>query len=192
MAEIKPFPPVKLVCGIIAAGDECFARAEERLIEAYGPIDERSPRLVFNQTSYYEGEMGADLRRGFLSFAELIDPARLAAIKIETNTMEAALRAEFQTKRRIVNLDPGCLTAAALIMGTAKDFSHRVPLADGIYAHLEFIFTKTGIRLLDWTYPDFRGDGYREFFLRVRRTYLNQRRGAPDPLSGPDAPPGGG
>jgi hypothetical protein len=59
-------------------------------------------------------------------------------------------------------------------MATTKDFSHRIPLANGIYAHLELLFSNTGVRLLDWTYPDFRQEGYQRFFLEARRLYLRQ------------------
>jgi hypothetical protein len=192
MAEIKPFAPVKLVCGIIAARDEPFAGAEERLAAAYGAIDDHSPRLPFPGAAYYAPQMGAELRRGFLSFARLIDPTALASIKVGTNTLEAELSRESGTEARIVNLDPGYLTAAALIMGTAKDFSHRIPLGQGIYAHLEFLFTRNGIRTLEWTYPDFRGPGYGDFFPRVRRRYLEQLRAGTGPLSAAGAPTDGG
>ncbi len=192
MAEIKPFAPVKLVCGIIAAREDHFTRAEERLAAVYGPVDDRSPRLSFPGTAYYAPHMGIDLRRSFLSFEALIEPIKLPAIKVQTNALEAEVAADFGTRVRVVNLDPGYLTSAALIMATAKDFSHRVPLGQGIYAHLEFLFAKDGIRVLEWTYPDFRGEGYREFFLRVRRTYLTRLRTAARPFSGPGAPPAGG
>jgi len=59
-------------------------------------------------------------------------------------------------------------------MATAKDFSHRIPLRDGIYAHLELMFTKQGVRYLEWTYPDFRQPDYHDFFLGVRKSYLCQ------------------
>ena len=172
MAEIQPFRPVKLLCGVLAGRDEHFAAAESRLTAAYGPIDDRSPRAPFPGADYYAPRMGPGLKRGFLSFGSLIDPARLAEIKIATNALEAELAREWNADLRIVNLDPGYLTGAALIMATAKDFSHRIPLAGGIYGHLEFLFTRDGIRTLEWTYPDFRGEGYGDFFLRVRRAYL--------------------
>lgn len=180
MAEIRSFPPVKLMCGIIAARHEHFIRAEEKLAGLYGPIDSQSARFAFDLTNYYEVEMGPGLKRGFISFDRLIDPSGLAAIKIRTNGLEKEIAAEFGTDRqpgrrgRIVNLDPGYLTAAALIMATAKDFSHRIPLQEGIYGHLEFLFTKTGIRRLDWTYPDFAQEGYQAYFLSLRREYLRR------------------
>jgi hypothetical protein len=140
----------------------------------YGPSDSQSLLFPFDLTDYYESQMGKNLKRKFLSFRELVQPERLSTIKRETNRLEGEIREELQSPRRIVNLDPGYLTPASLIMATAKDFSHRVPLQDGIYAHLEFLFGKDEVRILDWTYPDFRNKGYQEFFCGLRRLYLAQ------------------
>jgi len=175
MADPKPFAPVKLVCGIISAAPRAAVEAERRLVGLYGTIDVRSPALAFDRTDYYEAAMGPGLERRFLSFAELIRPEALAGIKLRTNALEEEIRRDSGSPYRIVNLDPGYITAAALFMATAKDFAHRVPLRDGIYAHLEFLFSKTGIKFLDWTYPDLRDEGYREFFRDVRVRYLEQR-----------------
>ena len=174
MAEPKPFPRVKLVCGVIFRKEKALDAAEVRLSEAFGPADVKSPIFGFDCTEYYAKEMGPGLKRVFMGFGRLVEPDSLSRTKLLTNRMEQELRVESEEAFRIVNLDPGFLTAAALIMATAKDFSHRIPLRDGIYAHLEFLFTKTGIRFLDWTYPDFRKDEYREFFLEARRAYLRQ------------------
>jgi len=176
MADIKDFQPVKLICGVIFSKEEHLQRAEDRLIELYGPADSRSHHFDFDLTVYYESKMGKDLKRTFFSFLDLIPPERLSEIKVRSNALEEDIRREFRADIRIVNLDPGYLTQAALIMATAKDFSHRVPLAHGIYAHLEFLFTKTGIRRLDWTYPDFLKEGYQTYFQGVRKTYLDQLR----------------
>ncbi len=108
----------------------------------------------------------------FLAFRDLICPDRLSDIKIETNAIEEELREKTGAGRRTVNLDPGILTGAALFMATTKDFAHRPPLQKGIYAHLELLFTKTGVKRLEWTYPDFRTDEHLPFFLSVRKGYL--------------------
>jgi len=172
MAEIRPFRPVKLICGIIASADDHVRAAEERLAGIFGPIDARGPRVAFAGTDYYEPEMGSGLRRGFIAFRDLVAPERLSDIKIRTNGLEDELRAFFGTSRRIVNIDPGYVTTAALIMATAKDFSHRVPLKDGIFAHLELIFNKSGVKRLEWTYPDFRNEDHIPFLTSVRLSYL--------------------
>ncbi|MGQ9673862.1 MAG: DUF4416 family protein [Candidatus Aminicenantales bacterium] len=174
MAKPKPFLPAKLICGIIAAADTHFERAQIELSGLYGQVDLKSPFFPFDLTPYYETEMGPNLRRCFLSFEKLVDPERLSDIKLETHDLEAKIQQTFGTAFRPVNLDPGILRASSLIMATTKDYSHRVPLAHGIYAHLELLFTRNAVRLLDWTYPDFRNEGYQSFFREVRRIYLRQ------------------
>lgn len=174
MAEPKPFASAKLVVGIISSKEIHFERAEEELKALFGPTELRSPVFPFDLTNYYEEQMGINLKRIFLSFVELIPPEKLSALKIQTNALEQKIRQDAAENFRVVNIDPGILTASALIMATAKDFSHRIPLAQGIYAHLEFLFAKQGIRTLDWTYPDFKQEGYERFFLDVRKIYLEQ------------------
>ncbi|UCE41873.1 MAG: DUF4416 family protein [Candidatus Aminicenantes bacterium] len=174
MADPQSFTPVKLICGIISSDERTFLRAEERLAQLYGDVDSKSSLFFFDFTDYYEKQMGKNLKRKFLSFKILIEAERISAIKHETNRLEEEIREEFKASRRIVNLDPGFLTPASLIMATAKDFSHRIPLQNGIYAHLEFLFGKDEVRTLDWTYPDFKHKDYQEYFLDVRRLYLSQ------------------
>lgn len=180
MSRPKPFAPVKLVCGIICGNPLHYAQARGRLVDRFGRIDLESPPSTFDLTGYYETEMGQELRRRFMSFAELVDPQELAEIKLLTNALEDEIGRPKREKGRAVNIDPGYLTASALIMATAKDFSHRIPLRKGIYAHLELLFTKTGVKVLEWTYPDLRREPCLDFFLTVRRAFLGQvRAGSP-------------
>lgn len=176
MTEPHPFSLVKLICGIIASEERFFLRSEEQLIQLYGAVDLKSDSFSFDFTDYYQKQMGKGLKRKFISFEKLISPERLSDIKIRTNRMEADLKEEFEASYRIVNLDPGYLTSSALIMATAKDFAHRVPLRQGIYAHIEFLFGKDEVRILDWTYPDYKTKGYQDFFLEVRRLYKSRRK----------------
>ncbi len=174
MGQARDFKPVKLICGIIFSRQEPRDTALRFLLEKFGPVDLTSPDFPFNFSSYYEPEMGPDLKRCFLSFENLIRPDILPEIKNWTNNLELKIQKELGSTGRPVNLDPGYLTASALIMATTKDFSHRIPLKDGIYAHLEFLFSRHGVKILEWTYPDFRPPVYHEFFLRVRNIYLDQ------------------
>jgi hypothetical protein len=176
LAEPRPFVPVKLICGIIASSYAVFEDADKSLVGLYGPIDHASSEFMFNFTDYYVKQMGKGLKRKFVSFARLFSPEDLSGIKLQTNRMEEDLRKRSGSEHRVVNLDPGYITPSALIMATAKDFAHRVPLQNGIYAHLEFLFGKDEIRILDWTYPDFRIEACQGFLLGVRKAYLLQLR----------------
>ncbi len=176
MTKARAFLPVKLICGMISSKTIVFENAEACLKKLYGPVDFFSPLINFTFTDYYKKEMGENLKRKFLSFQELIPPENISEIKIQTNELEEELKQEYKTFQRIINLDPGFLTASSLFMATAKDFAHRVPLQKGIYAHLELLFGKKEIRTLDWTYPDFKTEIYQSFFLAVRKIYLEQKK----------------
>jgi hypothetical protein len=179
MAQPKPFAPVKLVCGVIYREEALYEEVRRRLIAEWGPVDRESPAFVFDLTNYYEPEMGPNLKRRFLSFSGLVTPEILPQAKLRTIELEEAVRRETGAAGRPVNIDPGYLTASALVMATAKDFSHRIPLGRGIYAHLEFLFKKTGVKTLDWTYLDFRRGPCQEFFRTVRELYMRQLREPP-------------
>jgi hypothetical protein len=178
MAVPKPFRPAKLVAGVIFAREIFLEKSEEELKNLFGAVDMKSQVFPFDLTNYYEEQMGTNLKRIFLSFAELVPPESLSEMKTRTNALEEKIRRDSGENFRVVNIDPGILTASSLIMATTKDFSHRIPLAGGIYAHLEFLFAKDSIRVLDWTYPDFKREGCRKFFLETRRIYLAQLKQA--------------
>jgi len=174
MAEVKPFTPAKLIIGIISSLDAAIGRTEEAVTATYGPVDLKSSAFPFDQTDYYDRQMGTGLRRMFLGFSGLIPPESLSSIKVHTNALEEELRKSFARAERIVNIDPGILTASALIMATTKNFAHRIPLSQGIYAHLELLFSGKAAKLLPWTYPDFEQEGYQRYFLEARQVYLRQ------------------
>lgn len=172
MAQPKGFSPVKLVCGVIYKEEGLYGEVRSRLEAEWGRADSESPAFPFDLTDYYEAETGPGLVRRFLSFERPVRPESLPALKLRAIAIEEDLRRERGSAGRPANIDPGYVTAAALVMATAKDFAHRVPLADGIYAHLELLFTRTGTRTLDWTYPDLRRDAARAYFRSVRDAFL--------------------
>lgn len=181
MSDPRPFAPAKYLCGVLSSEPRFFDAAEAGLAALFGPVERRSERYGFDGTAYYAAEMGGGpLRREFLSFRDLAAPDRLAEFKLATNGLEGEIRRAAGVGFRAVNLDPGYLTGAALVMATAKDFAHRIPLGRGIYAHLELLFGREGVRTLDWTYPDMRRAEPREFLLAVRRDLLLALRRATD------------
>jgi len=175
MGSIKPVKPVKLFCGIIGKSREVISPARDELCRLFGKIDRESEILPFDFTDYYAEEMGEGLLRQFVAFQGLIDPAKLAGIKIATNTIEDKFSVTNAGKiSRTVNLDPGYITAANLILATTKDFSHRICIGDGIYAEVTLNFKKNGCTFFDWTYPDFKSGKYTPFFLEIRKAYMEE------------------
>lgn len=166
--------PVKLIVGMIAPREELFVAARRELTAAYGQVDHTSPIWPFDFTAYYIQEFGENLLRQFLSFVELIDPARLAEVKAYTNALEQEHSLQ---GRRQINLDPGYVDLSKLVLATTKNHQHRIYLGQGIYAEVTLRYTNKSFRPWQWTYPDYRTDHYVQFFNQVRETLLQQARG---------------
>ena len=171
MGKIHPPCPVKPVCGILAATPSLAEEAEKALEAAWGGIDLKSELIQFDFTSYYEKEMGKNLWRRWVSFKDLSDPGTLAGRKKASNDMEKNLSSGGY---RRVNLDPGYLSMAKLVLASTKDFSHRIFLSDGIYAEVTLIYRHDAFSALPWTYPDYQSETALKFLLKVRETYHSQ------------------
>jgi hypothetical protein len=146
---------------------------EQRLSEKFGKCDLQSELFPFDFSDYYTPEMGKDLQKKFLSFAEMILLETLPQIKHFTNDVEQQYARH--DKRRI-NIDPGYVTHAQMVLATTKDYSHRIYLGKGIHAELTYLCVKKRFHQLAWTYPDYRTPLARKFFEQVRLKYLQQMR----------------
>ena len=170
MGQIKPFQKEKLVMGLLLNSKTIdFLEVKTKLEAQFGLIDLEMPGLSFDHTAYYEKEMGTPLFKHYYSFEKLIDPSRLAEIKILTQELEKSWLNSFQKRR--VNLDPGLLSLGKLILATTKNYTHRIPLQKGIYAEITLVYQNKEWQFLPWTYPDFKTIPYLTFFNQVRTLY---------------------
>ena len=172
MGQVHPPEPAKLIVGMLSAFPAGFDLARDALIRHYGPIDVESDPIPFAFTTYYDREMGPNLLRKFLAFERLIDPGILADVKLLTNRLEGELAPAITSAvPRPINLDPGYITPAKLVLASTKDFSHRIYLRDGVYAEVTLHYEKGGtFRAWPWTFPDFRENArYHEFLLEARK-----------------------
>ncbi|MBL7084784.1 MAG: DUF4416 family protein [Candidatus Omnitrophica bacterium] len=174
MAEAIRPSPVKLIMGVIFSSEGILLKARIKLAKKFGPLDFESPIMPFDYTKYYEQEMGPRLLRCFFSFKRLINPGDLAAIKLYTNRLECSLSGGKKESPRKINLDPGYISAAKLVLATCKDYSHRIYLDKGVYAEVTLRFQDGDFRALDWAYPDYKSRGYLESFHAIRKLYLKQ------------------
>ena len=133
--------------------------------------------MPFDYTDYYTEEMGEKLLRKLISFEKLVEPLELIETKIFTNSLEEKfLHAENQGRQ--INLDPGYITAAKLVLASTKDHVHRIYLGRGIYAEVTLKREGKTFRSWLWTYPDYGSDGHIAIFNEIRRMYMAQLREA--------------
>ncbi|MEK7307851.1 MAG: DUF4416 family protein [Nitrospirota bacterium] len=191
--------PVKLFIGMISQDVSLFKELKDKLQNIYGPSDMESPVCRWENTDYYSKEMGKGLKRQFIFFQELISPALIPEIKLKTMELERKYLNEenpplhpfsknppippltkggkggFKGGRKI-NLDPGYLDSARIILVSSKDFSHRIYLGKGIYGEVTLIYSGNNYQVLPYTYPDFRTQKYWDIFKKARELYkkINQ------------------
>ena len=175
MAAAQPHRPVLLLLAAFSRHPLALDWVRQTAEEAWGPVALASDRFDHRETAYYEASMGPELIKTFFAFEPLVDPADLVACKETSNQWEI----DYQQlgnhlEPRPLNLDPGYLTEAKLVLASTKDRDHRLYLDRGIYAENTLYFHRGAWQCRPWTYPDYQRPDYHQFFLRCRE-YLRQR-----------------
>lgn len=173
MEAISTTRNAKLFVAILAP-QHLLREAETSLDSAFGPLDLRSHIFAFTFTDYYQEEMGSHLYRYFVAPRTLITQDALPDIKHRTNEIERQFSDSGERSRRRINLDPGYLTSAKVVLASTKDYAHRIYLDRGIYGDLHFRYEQGRYQPLPWTYPDYRTPEALTFFAEMRRFYLRQ------------------
>lgn len=164
----KPHP-VKLFIGMISKDLSLFDGLKEQLKEIYGPLDMESPVWQWKHTDYYLKEMGTGLKRQFVFFRKLINLGSISEIKLRTVELEKQYLNE--SNERKINLDPGYLDSARVILVSTKDFSHRIYIGKGIYGEVTLIYSGNNYQTLPYTYPDFKTKKCFDIFKKARELY---------------------
>lgn len=169
MAQPKIAVDVKLFCAITFASGSLYDEVKAILESLYGPVDTLSAEFDFSYTQYYEKEMGSNLKKRLVGFEQLIRPERLLDIKLQTNAIEQQFSI---AHRRQVNIDPGYLAEAKVVLATTKNFDHRIYLGKGIYGDVHLRYRRNKFIINEWTYPDYRDMLVIDFFARLRKKYM--------------------
>ena len=166
----KPFPGKLIVSAIYAVLGPMHDAIDE-FERKFGVIEIETDEIEFLHTTYYREEMGDNLKRKFFAFEKMVDRDRLAEIKIWSNKLEEKYgeRVDDFVFRK-VNLDPGILSLANLVLASTKDYSHRIYLKDGIYSEVTLLYEKKRFKPLPWTYPDYTEPEVIDFLNRARES----------------------
>ncbi len=175
MGAITEPRPVLLIVAVFSRHQAGLDWAREKAKSHWGEIALTSQIFSFDDTKYYEKTMGPELKKVFFAFERLIDPTELIDAKRLTNDWEDHFRDRNNfAEARPLNLDPGYVTEAKLVLATTKDRDHRLYLGRGIFAEVTLHYFRRSWTSHPWTYPDYQSAGYHEFLTGCRE-YLRKR-----------------
>ena len=162
---------VKRIAGVLYPTDELLRWSIDELTKLWGVPEIISKPVAFDKTNYYD-DIAPNLLRTFLCFPGLNDAGELT----EWKRTSIAIEAKSRQPVRAVNIDPGYVDGARLILASTKDHAHRIYLRDGIYGEVTMRYRFKKWQSFDYTFPDFASGVYDEFLSQVRRLWLQEVR----------------
>jgi hypothetical protein len=168
----RPLEPALLFIGTLYSDFTIFNSSKELLKDCFGEILYESLPVPWDYSSHYRNELGSPISRQFIFFKNMLDSDTLADIKLKTIEIEDLL--SLNGKRRI-NLDPGYLTLAKIVLASTKNYSHRILLKKGIYGEVTLIYySKDGsFKPHLFTYRDYQDQTFIDLFLKIRSKLKN-------------------
>ncbi len=157
----------KLLIATLYQSKDIFNQTIPNLEAKFGPVEAISDPVPFDHSHYYDTEMGKPLTRQFLTFQRLVSPVKAPEIKAATMQVEDQFSVH---QRRQINLDPGFITPYNLILLSSKNFSHRIPVSETVFAEVTLIVQKNRYVSLPWTYTDYKMKSHHDFFTQSRQT----------------------
>ncbi|MDO5562604.1 MAG: DUF4416 family protein [Synergistaceae bacterium] len=163
-------PLVKKVLAILVPRNDrpMFDMAKELLREAWGEPERVSPLIPFTWTNYYV-DIAPELDRCFFSYPGLYPMSKLPEWKILTCDLE---KKTGDTRR--VNLDPGTLDGARLLLASTKGQAHRIYIKDGIFEEVTLCRRNGKWQSFFYTFPDFKSGVYDAWLETVREDWKRE------------------
>jgi hypothetical protein len=167
-----------LFIGTLYSDPEIFDRSKKVLERNFGDALVVSPPMDWDYSPYYRDELGSPIRRQFIFYKDFFDTGTLADVKTGTNEIEDSFSAD---GKRQINLDPGYLTLAKIVLASTKNYSHRINLGKGIYGEvtLRYIEKEDTFKPHLFTYRDYQEKSCIDIFLNARtilKEILNRSR----------------
>ena len=177
MGDITQHRPVLLIVAMVSRYVDALSWSIQQLSKTHGPVALESPVYDFVETQYYQKTMGDDLKKQFVAFEQLISPDAIVAAKINSNQLEIQFADQNEyPQQRPVNLDPGYISEAKLVLATTKDRDHRLYIADGIFAEVTLHYRSKTWCSSRWTYPDYQRADFQQYFTKCRQHLRDQYR----------------
>ncbi len=155
----------KLIIAVMYSDEKIYSEAVLSLKEKFGEIITKSKPYDFNFTDYYSKEMGFGLIKRFVVFDKRIEKKGLAQIRMITGEIENKFRIK---GKRQINLDPGYISSSEVVLASLKGQDFKEDLGNGVFAHRIYSFGNTEIKIFPHTFPDYKVETNKKFFLSLR------------------------
>ena len=160
--------PVKRIVALLCPDRQWLEWVLGRLVPLWGSPERLLEEIPFSHTDYYR-DIAPVLYRSLYSFPRLPEAEGLVLWKKRA----IALERESGPRRR-VNIDPGYIDGARLVLASTKDHGHRIYLGGHVFAEVTLCFRRGQWCPFEHTYPDFRSAIYNPFLDEVRRDWCRQ------------------
>lgn len=159
-----------LFIGALFSQKEIYDSVRHKLLANFGSFFLETPSTPWNFTEYYSRELGSPLFRRFIFFDKIITHDSLVEAKLITCSLELLLSSG---DKRQINLDPGYMTLAKVVLASTKNYSHRIYLGKGIYGELALTYSRGKFNPLPYAYRDYRDETYLKIFMKARTILRN-------------------
>ncbi len=165
--------PVQPVLAVLFRDSTLLEPVRDKVDSHWGPMEYQSDPIPFNVTDYYRDEFGEDLKRSIWSFEEQMDASHLVRRKKEAESVEQRFA---RNGDRRVNLDPGYIDPAKLVLASGKENGQKIYLDKGVFADIILFYEKGEWKPMPWTFPDFRDGRYDEALTRIRTQWKRKQK----------------
>jgi len=170
MSNLKQAQPAQPFFSMLSSNwSEVWPDLWIELQESFGEMDFFSELFYFQESRYYDKELGSPVYRRIFTSEKLVDPSELADIKLLADDLEKKYARPSGDRR--FNLDPGLIFLQRLILATGKNAPHRVYLQSGVWADLTLMYKNGQWEELPWTYPDYGGNYLQAMLSEIRDNY---------------------
>jgi len=173
MTEPADYEPCLPVLSILSGSTSSLAKACGSLQAIWPEFRLFAPGYRFDETTYYEEEMGSSLLRWWGYRKTLTGPSNLADWKETADTIEDRFRDD--EGNRTVNIDPGYVDLGLLVLGSHKNHHQKIYLGDGVYADPVLEYVDGSFRPFHWSFPDFQDNRYYSVIEEMREHYKTLR-----------------
>jgi len=171
MSRVKESEPALLFVGMLYSDPAVLNHVQQTLEREFGGALLVSPSSKWDYSLHYKDELGWPLLRQFVFFKNVIDPETLADIKVKTNEIEDSFS---DNGKRQINLDPGYLTLAKIVLASTKNYAHRVYLRKGIYGEITLFYQDGIFKPHIFTYRDYQEKSCIDMFMHARKLFKKQ------------------